>query len=947
MTTATLFKQHPGFFDLDFVRRSDARFRDIDDAALVDLLLAPQNPAPPDPNCIFRTQFYGRQPAPQNGGAPQNPIVAYLTEGAARDVWPNPFFDPVLFRHHHPHASQKPATVVEYALANIRHGLTDFHPFIDVEFIRARRDPVDNEPFFEDLFQERLDITHPHPLFDLDYLRTQTDQKLPDLAAGFDWYWRTTEDVATHALFDVEYYQSQLNAPDLVGRSVYHYLVSDGSVSPYPVFDPAYYRRNATAAGIAVPQRAFEHYLVTGQALGLNPSPYFDQGFYRRQSGCGAEPLQHYVDGGHRKHAPHPLITAGRDALLARASQAADQSIAYRLQRWPDQVPMSATPEIAPPYLARNTKSQETDPFEIRSTYFRTGYAQETLPNRLFSQVYMKSRANHAPASQTSDFQRYFHGGTHQRTRFMVVLDTLEDTARNRGWLAFLHSQISVSDYEFIVVCGHGGPLASAFLEVAHVWFLSQPEAATPPGEQIAISADRLMETLAGAAPVAAFMDLGGALDIATALAGLGELGCPVFGMIDPIMAAKDMSEIQRLAGVTDVFLCPNTSVKQALATQVPPERTDDIILCDADPARDFYGLNRGAARAQTRQRLAIPDDATVVLGSGPLDLENSIDLFGAIAARCIQASDQPEKLLFLWHGAGPSATHTPAFYGRYYVQSVASTDHFKLVDEPAIEDLFAAADIYLKSGRDGADTFGVNCAISAGLPCVVSGNYAAAVPETTEAAVRVVPPFDLTATVAAILETIAAPNPRAHGDNRVPSQQKTRFGIDFTAKINTALKQRAIHPLLGEGAVLAPKDAVLIVVPPAVVELAGVGPLRPSLLGGQDVICVTPGDNGALDAFETLVKSEPRLSAVDHAGFHHIVLCAGSEDLEPGFLAKFKHSIWMPDQNTRSADMLYQFGLNFDEILIDDPALITQLQATNPRIAALIALPEEAANDK
>ncbi len=61
-------------------------------------------------------------------------------------------------------------------------------------------------------------------------------------------------------------------------------LMSD---SPHPLFDAEFYIDRAREAFGSTPQRPFEHFVTTGQILGLNPSPFFDVAYVRAETGYG------------------------------------------------------------------------------------------------------------------------------------------------------------------------------------------------------------------------------------------------------------------------------------------------------------------------------------------------------------------------------------------------------------------------------------------------------------------------------------------------------------------------------------------------------------------------------------------------------------------------------------------------------------------------------------
>ncbi|MCM8813383.1 MAG: glycosyltransferase family 4 protein, partial [Candidatus Omnitrophica bacterium] len=114
-------------------------------------------------------------------------------------------------------------------------------------------------------------------------------------------------------LFDAEFYRSQvpiaiarLSDRDLLAHYIEHGAGSD--VSPHPLFDTLWYRRN-----YAPQDNPLMYFVLTGAEQGHDPHPLFDTAYYRLSNKSLAEsgdnPLVHYVQVPLRdKKDPHPLF---------------------------------------------------------------------------------------------------------------------------------------------------------------------------------------------------------------------------------------------------------------------------------------------------------------------------------------------------------------------------------------------------------------------------------------------------------------------------------------------------------------------------------------------------------------------------------------------------------------------------------------------------------------
>jgi O-antigen biosynthesis protein len=133
-------------------------------------------------------------------------------------------------------------------------------------------------------------------------------------------------------LFDEHYYLEQHRDVAEAGLDAIHHYVRFGDRegrSPIPLFDPGYYRANAS--GRARHLNALLHYVLVGRYMRYPPSPWFDVVHYLRQNDdvrrAGTEPLRHYLRyGGSEGRSPCPefdgvhYLRANPDVVAARVN---------------------------------------------------------------------------------------------------------------------------------------------------------------------------------------------------------------------------------------------------------------------------------------------------------------------------------------------------------------------------------------------------------------------------------------------------------------------------------------------------------------------------------------------------------------------------------------------------------------------------------------------------
>jgi glycosyltransferase involved in cell wall biosynthesis len=151
--------------------------------------------------------------------------------------------------------------------------------------------------------------------------------------------------------------------------------------------------------------------------------------------------------------------------------------------------------------------------------------------------------------------------------------------------------------------------------------------------------------------------------------------------------------------------------VRQSFCQALEISLANTVIL----PQGNYHKISLNqAARAETRQRLGIPEDGFLVLAAGFGDVRKGFDLFLQVAAKI--AAKHP-KIRFAWAGEIQPALQT------YLAAEIAALTRTNTLHLPGytktIADLFAAADVFaLTSREDPYPTVALE-AIAAGLPVI------------------------------------------------------------------------------------------------------------------------------------------------------------------------------------------------------------------------------------
>jgi starch synthase len=141
-----------------------------------------------------------------------------------------------------------------------------------------------------------------------------------------------------------------------------------------------------------------------------------------------------------------------------------------------------------------------------------------------------------------------------------------------------------------------------------------------------------------------------------------------------------------------------------------------------------------GGARAATRRRLAIPDDAQVVVSHGRISIHaKGLDVL-AHAWKALCAARPGRDLRLLLVGTGEDAAAFRGLIGALELPGVVWIDEFVL-DRGAVRDYLAAGDVYVLASRQEGFPVAPVEAMACGLPVVATD--APGVPDILEAGER------------------------------------------------------------------------------------------------------------------------------------------------------------------------------------------------------------------
>lgn len=243
-----------------------------------------------DPHPLFDGHHYRSQLT--LGEAPDNALLHYLQKG--RRVAPNPLFDVDYYLAQHGELADPALNpLVHYLTIGAAAGSRP-HPLFDpahyTERIAARGGERPAQPLVHYLSRSAPAIS-PHPLFDAEFYLANHPEAATAGVAPLVHYLGDGDRLGwkPHSWFDPQYYREA--NPDIAHagtNTLVHFVVAgaDEERSPSPAFDFAFYRRQCGEAGAAASgYRLFLDFLDSGVAAGRSPHPLVDVPFIAGQLG--------------------------------------------------------------------------------------------------------------------------------------------------------------------------------------------------------------------------------------------------------------------------------------------------------------------------------------------------------------------------------------------------------------------------------------------------------------------------------------------------------------------------------------------------------------------------------------------------------------------------------------------------------------------------------------
>ena len=698
-----------------------------------------------------------------------DPLDHFLTSGLAEGRSPCVLFDPEFYLSQHGAPETRESVFLHYLKIGIGAGL-DPHPLVMADFYggQAPRLQDNTNPLTHMLGAGRRENRRPNPLFDLAFyarrLRGETPSphplvhyaktgwrtrlqphplfdpnaylaQRPDIeAAGIDplaHYLRHGRLEATRPnwLFDAQHYAAHCPEPIEPCDALLHFARhgSGPGRCPNPLFDPEHYLRQHPdlATSGADP---FLHFLEFGLPENRDPHPLFDTWFYRSQNGDVVEtdmpPFVHYVRYGAREgRDPNPFFPAA--TYLARHPEAAAEAagpLMHFLRTPPTHLERLCDAFDPQYYLACHASCRDAAQAGVPplSHYLATGRANRLSPLPL--PLDRHGWRITAPAPCAPDAIIMGAAG-----RAIPILLVLHDASRSDASLCALRAVQEMAadpDLSCRVVIRYDGVLAAAFAAAAPTLVIDGPHAGD------AGDTDRMAEILfsfrdepsqgvviVASAALRDVVSLAGRLQLRL-LAWLHEM--PV--SIDSLLGGGDT--MQALAQVASRIVTYSDAARETLLRHyaLPPRQVVAIADGVAPPPR---GLDPREAALSLRERLDLPPDALVVLGSGGIDFRNGTDLFIRVAAQVVSygrrrspAGAALRQAYFLWTGG----VDDRLFAGlcRNDIDRLGLSDRVLLLgpqDEPS--QMLLGADMFLHTARELTTSIAGVEARTSGLPVI------------------------------------------------------------------------------------------------------------------------------------------------------------------------------------------------------------------------------------
>ena len=916
MSLLELAETNDWFFDLDFVRSEYPEAQELSDKAIIRKILDPENSSVFDPNLLFDGHFYRRITSAEVSF--KNPVAHFLSKGIDQGYSPNHCFDTLYYLKNLPSSPLSLRAAFKDAVARLKTGsiLPAFHPFISEEYLRLQNELGKSSDFYRQLFRGNFFSPNPHPLFDINYFGQLVQKQFESFADAFNHYWQSEEDLSTHALFESEFYRSQLPGADRIRRAVYHYLVSDEPHSPQPLFDSAFYISTARTTLGETPKRPFEHFLTKGQLAGLAPSPFFDADYYRQQTHCGPNALQHYLEGGHRSAEAHPMVSFTEARMLSYAAHDPERSTLSRLIEWPDELPLNITPEFDPTYWKRKLRKvlpAENSKIQLRNHYLRFGYPSGLRPNWLISERYIALQARIKNEKDENLIQHYFRNGWHRRPRVIIALQSFEDTPSNRTWLEILSGQTPATAIEIIVVTQSPGPLSTEFCQYAHVWQVAKPAENDPAGTQLKLSIARLHETLRANPPDIIFAEW----ESGSSLAGMfNQFDAPkvLFGGSTLELATEEDAE--QISAAANLVWSLSGAVSNHLAR-----------LFDASSIHILGGYRPGPhSRSQTRHRLGIGSNAMLVVGSGPLDIASGVDLFGAIAAKYFTTPTPEPDVYFAWQGSGPIHPNTPAFYARYTVDIAAGPGKLHILTDVDRQNVLAAADIYLDVGRHRVESDACDDIRTMDLPIIQMS-------DTPDDDSLTFSPYDLEGAVTTLAQLIGNLKQQHLFSQQTPADTTHQSELtEFVNSFNECTRTLDVNLAFIEAASTPKHQNLLVLLNNS--RLNRIRETEPM----KRYISLPHSVRLSQSHLQHVDIPEGSKNLLDAENSCDLVFCTPEHAIRNAeSIGNFDRVLWLLESGDAALEEISRLGHICNQIAVDNPELISSMETLNPGVAALM----------
>ena len=723
-----------------------------------------------DPHPLVMAAFYaGQAPRLQVG---VNPLTHMLGAGRRENRRPNPLFDAAFYTRRLRGETPSQHPLIHYAQAGWRARLQP-HPLFDLDAYLAQRPDIEAagiDPLAHYLRHGRLEATRPNWLFDAGHYAAHCPDRIEPCDALLHF--------ASHGsgpgrspspLFDAAHYLHQ--HPDLAstGADPFLHFLEFGlpeNRDPHPLFDTWFYRnRNDDVVGTGIP--AFVHYVRYGAREGRDPNPWFPAGPYlERHPEAAAEaagPLAHFL------RVP--------EAQRERLCDAFDP--AYYLDCHPGG--RAAAAAGVPPL----------------SHYLATGRADRLSPRPLPLDRH-GWRGAHPPPGRA---------GT--ATPILLVL---QDASRSDAALCALRAVREMAADPALacrVAIRQDGALVPAFAALAPTLVVGGPHdgAGTdrmaellysfrdePGGSFRDETGGSFRDEPGGVVPGGIVIVTSAALGDVASLAGRLRLRLlawlhemPI--SIDSLLGGHET--MRSLAEVASRIVTNSEAAREALLRHyaLPPQRVVAIADGVAPPPP---GLDAREAALSLRERLELPPDALVVLGSGAIDFRNGTDLFVRVAAQVVAGGHRSpadaalRQAYFLWTGSADDRL----FVGlcRNDIERLGLSDRVRLLgpqDEPA--QMLLGADLFLQTAREPVAGVAGLEARSSGLPVIGFSGCGddAATPGSDR--LTEVPYLDLDAMAGAVMQRGARP------------ARRTRASLPRTAGPSWAAWHLALRTLLSE----------------------------------------------------------------------------------------------------------------------------------------------------